>query len=227
VTVTLASLLMLLGAALATVVGILLIALSNRVSQDFRSNAADSGASRSDIDGLATGIQATMITGGILTLVLAVAVVLLAIGVFRRSNAARITALVLVIASLFCGVGGAGVTSAARSATDLSLQDTDAQTAENLGQALGDSIPAWFVGLTIGLSCVQVLAYLAVVVLLLLPASNAYFRRASTQQPTPPAPSAPPPMAPPPTAPPPSGSPTQPPAAPPRFPDDQPGGPTM
>ena len=38
-------------------------------------------------------------------------------------------------------------------------------------------MPTWLTSLTGGLGCLQALSYIAVVVLLLLPVSNAYFRR--------------------------------------------------
>lgn len=242
VTVTLAVALTLVGAVLGAVNGILLISLASTVAQDFRVNAAGSGATRSEIDDLANVFQGSMIVSGIIILVLAVVVALLAFATARGSNAARITLVVLLAASVCVGLGTGTFTSAARNATNVSTQNIDSQTAENLGQALADAIPAWFAGLAVGLSCLEILAVLAVIVLLLVPASNDYFRRgpaaagvpgpgAAGQPPGPGGyapPSGPAGYAPPSTQPPPSAQPpsAQPPPAPPP-PEDRPGGSTL
>jgi hypothetical protein len=50
------------------------------------------------------------------------------------------------------------------------------ETSRQLADALGHSIPGWFAAMA-GLSCLQVIGYIAVIVLLAVPVSNAYFRR--------------------------------------------------
>ena len=175
--VTIAGVLMLVGAALGLAAAVTFITAAGQVASEFRDRALDTDASSTDIDALGDGIQGAFIAGGIVTALIAIVVGVLAFGVLRGSNAARIATLVLLALSLCCGIISSGFTLLTNSATDLSYGDMDAQTSRDIAEALNQSVPAWLSATAGTLTCLQILGYIAVAVLLLLPASNAFFRR--------------------------------------------------
>lgn len=185
VTVSAAAALMVAGAVVAALNALITLALAGPIMRDFRVGAAFSGATQDQIEAVAGSIQMAMILGGVFALVVAVVVGLLAVGVSRASNAARVATVVLAATSLCCGIGGVSFSSTSRNLS-LSADGSDPQVARVLGQALGDAIPSWFVDTTFGLSCLHILGYIAVIVLLLLPPANAYFRRQRPPSSTPP-----------------------------------------
>jgi hypothetical protein len=254
VPVTVAAVLMLIGAALGLAAAITFLAAAGNIASEFRQRAENTDATPSDIDAISTGLQAGFIAGGVAVAVVAIIVGVLAFGVLRGSNAARIATLVLLALSVCCGFLSSLSTQGVDRASDMRYGDMDSETGRQIAEALNQSVPSWL-GATAGtLTCLQILGYIAVAVLLLLPASNAYFRRtppAAVRPPTGPPPggtpgsmppsSAPPPPPgawPPPPAPPPPPSgaspPPQAPPGPPQGPSTQPpspptpgGGPTM
>jgi hypothetical protein len=222
-TVTVAGFLMLLGALLGIVTGLSLLIAAANVVQRFRDRAAETTATAKDIDTVAAAIRSVFIASGLVTLLLAVLVGVLALFVMRGSNPARIATLVFLAVGLCCGIGGMSFTALGRNANwTINVSNADERLANQIGQAYSDAIPSWLVGTSGGLTDLQALCYVLVAVLLLLPASNAYFRRqraAAMLPPTAP-PSAPPSGGPPPptypqTAYPPPPEPPYPPPQPP------------
>jgi hypothetical protein len=240
--VTLAGTLMIVGALVGLVSAIALYVGSSDVVREFRVRAGLTEATPSDIDSAASVIKSVFLVSATATLVLAIIVGVLSYGVLRGNHPSRVLTVVVLAFSLCCGIGSSTYTAFGRNANwTVNVNNAGERLAREIGQAYSDAIPTWLVGITGGLSCLQLLGYIAVVVLLFLPASNAYFRRRSaaleprTTVPPPPPPSPPPPGAPysqyppapppaaaPPAAPPPSAPP---PTAPPSATPEPPPGP--
>lgn len=230
--VTIAALLMLLGAVLGAVSAIMLFVAAGTVVSQFEDNARDIEVSSQTIDDAAALIRSVFIGVGVIGLLLAVAMAALAFGVLAGRNWARIVTWVVIVGALCTGLASAAYTSVGRNADwTVNVDNADERLAAEVGQAYSDAVPAWLVGTTGGLTDLQALSYIAVAVLLLVPASNVYFRRRSapTWQPPTTSPSTTssptaPPNAPPstsaPTAPgtPPSATPYPPPPPPPTYP---------
>ena len=130
-------------------------------------------------------MRASYILGMLFTILLAVVLAGLAFGLLRGSNGARIATWVISGVAILCdccssivflGAGGINITSNGNS--DMSSQ---------LAQARLDAFPAWFLATGGGISLLQLLGYIAVAVLLALPAANAFSRKAAPgwSQPTP------------------------------------------
>ena len=94
------------------------------------------------------------------------------LGKNRGSNVARIATLILIIPAIL----GTATSFGMGSRNGETALGVDGRVIEP-GDPIGQAIPGWFASLSGGLGCLQVLGYIAVLVLLLLPASNLYFRR--------------------------------------------------
>jgi hypothetical protein len=213
-TVSVASVLMVLGAVVGLVVATALLVAMGSVVREFRLRATT--ATQAEIDSAAAGIRSVFVLTALGTLVLAVAMGVLTYGVMRGTNAARIATLVTVLLALCCGVGTTSYTTLGRRLNWAGAAgNANEQLAKDLSRAYSDATPSWLVGTTGGLTCLEVLGYIAVILLLLVPASQAYFRKrpalARSGQPQPPPPTPPPPPAPPQTLP---APPTPPPSPP-------------
>jgi hypothetical protein len=192
---TAAAVMILMGVAglVNAVVG--LVAVGGVVDR-FRDAAAATGASDSDIDGLARVAWGTVVAGAVLAVLFAALLIALAVGNLQGRKGARIATWIVSGLGLFCGCCGL-LAVVSQSALSWNIS-TDART-EDLTQALTDAYPGWWIGLNGVVSAGQALGYLVVALLLALPASHPYFRRRA--DPAAPAPHANTPILP--TAPPP------------------------
>jgi hypothetical protein len=171
-TVTLAGVLMLGGAAAGFLIGVTTLVASGRIGRDFEVRAAEqTGAPAEEIANLAASVQALFFGVGGAGAGLALAMVALAIGVLRANTSARFTTVVLAVISMFCGASTMGLGAGRSFTVTLDGGQVD------LGESLRAAVPTGLTSLTAGLGCVLTLGYIAVVVLLLLPSSGAYFRR--------------------------------------------------
>ncbi len=213
--VTLAAALLVIGVVWGLVLSVSYFIGAGQISDEFRRRAAGTTATPTQIDSIVAAIRSLFSLGGIISLLLAALIALLAVGVLRGNNAARVTTVVLIVIAICSGAGfGSGTAITSRAEWAVNVNDANAQLAQDLGQAYADSVPGWMVGVATGFVCLQLLGYIAVVVLLFLPVSNRFFRRRARATPSsgvtmtpPPPPNAPP--GPPPGPPP--GSPDQPP----------------
>jgi Family of unknown function (DUF6264) len=137
-------------------------------------------ATPKDIDNQVTQLGVQTIVGAVIGLLIALLVIVLAFWLLRGSNAARITTWVL------CGIGAlcaccSGVSLFALSSLDRVTVSGDVQAEKrvDLAKALVDAVPGWQKGLAGTVSVVELLGYLAVAILLALPAANAFFRKAA------------------------------------------------
>jgi hypothetical protein len=163
--------------AVGLVAALALLGAAGPVVDDFRRYAMEMGVSPPAAADIARAVRTALLSGGCGALALAVLSVPLGRGVMRRSEPARIGALVVAGASLGCGLvrtsltafGGSVDWSAAAGHSDPALSD-------GVAQAFADAMPGWLVGLGGGLTDLQALGYIAVAVLLLAPSSREYFR---------------------------------------------------
>ena len=128
---------------------------------------------------ITTGLTAWSMTAGLTDLVLSVVMVMLALLVFRGSQAARVATLTLVTMSILCGLGWSSFAVRGGSTT-LRPDGMDERTGRGIADALGLSTSGMSTYAVGGLTCLQVLGYILVIGLLLWPPSNAYFRRSGT-----------------------------------------------
>jgi hypothetical protein len=156
--------------------GALLIA-AERVVRAFRGEVAQLGVGASDANDVANAIRTVLLSTGLGALALALLSFALARGVLRRNEAARIGALVVTAGSLACALVRTSVTTFG-GGVDWGVAGGETASALDgeVAQAFGDAMPGWLVGLGGGLTDLQVLGYIAVAALLLLPASVEYFR---------------------------------------------------
>ncbi len=146
---------------------------------------------------------------------LAVAYLILGIFVNRGKNPARIVTWVLAGFVVLCTGCGLAATSAFESLGSMGTDTSGGPTPAEVRDAINAEIPGWLSPVTVTLGVITIIALLTVIVLLALPASNAYFRKPEPVW-TPPTwtgdsaagqPPAMPPYQPPPAGPPPPGSP--------------------
>ncbi|WP_200208674.1 hypothetical protein [Micromonospora coerulea] len=112
---------------------------------------------------------------GVLTLLLAVGMVVLALLNNRGRNGARITTWVLG-GILICCTGGSLVNNAAGGLTS-GGNTGDMPSGEEIQRRLNDALPSWYGPLTTLLGVLGLLALLAALILLALPKANEFFRK--------------------------------------------------
>lgn len=174
--VTFAAILMLLIAGLAVLQAVLSLTTMNQVVNAFRERAAQTDAGATEVDAVAAAIRGLSIAMALLALLFAALLVGLAVGVLRGSRAARVMTWIVCGLGVLCGCCGVLGSVSQATVTSLSSGDVDAQTAEQLGRALREAYPGWWLATGGGLSGLQLLGYIAIAVLLALPAANAFFR---------------------------------------------------
>jgi hypothetical protein len=176
-TVTLAGVLLYASGAVGLLAALALLAAAGGVVDDFRERAVHFGVSPVDAADVARAIRTALLASGSGALALAVVSVALAWGVLRRSEAARIGALVVAGGGLGCALVRTSLTAFGRSVNwSVASGHADALLTDAVGQAFADAMPSWLVGLGGGLTDLESLGYLAVAALLVLPASREYFR---------------------------------------------------
>ena len=180
--VTLAAALLAAEAALGLLSAGALFLVARTVPATFRDRAVHTvtaaGFTAADVDAIATAIQTILITAGAVTLLLAMAGLLLARPVARGNALARRAAFVLAAAAVCGGLGSMTYTAFGQHvdwAADTGNQSEGISA--QVGQAYGESMPGWLVGATGGLTDLQALGYIAIVIFLALPVAQPYFRR--------------------------------------------------
>ena len=138
-----------LGYAVATV------AVTPGVIGRFRAAAA--GADRADVNGFVTILWTVAAVATVLGVILFALYVVLALGLRRGSNAARIGAWVV------CGLG---MLAGCGSALAVIVQRRGVETPGTLGTALAGAYPNGWIGLNLAVALAQMAAYVVVAVLL-------------------------------------------------------------
>jgi hypothetical protein len=169
------------------------LVMMNRAVDHVRTAARDIAANPPDVDGVVLLVRAGAVLAAIIGTLVALLLIVLALGNLRGSNPARVSTFFVCVLGLLCGCVGVIATVVQRS---LPVNPPDGRVRAELLQALGDAYPSWWIWLTGGLSAAQALGYLVVALLLALPAATAFFRREPVGDAPPPTPTAPttPPM---------------------------------
>jgi hypothetical protein len=175
--VTLAGVLMYVSGALGLLSAAALLIAAERVVQGFRREALRLDVSANEASEIANAVRTVLLSTGLGALAFALLTVFLARGVLRRNEAARMGALVIAVGSLGCGLVRTSVTAFGGS-VDWTVAVGQASPAlrSQVGEAFGQAMPSWLVGIGGGLTDLLALGYIAVAVLLLMPASAEYFR---------------------------------------------------
>jgi hypothetical protein len=177
-TVSLAVLLLFASAGLALVCAVVLFVAASWVPDGVRERAVHSGVDAADVDAVITAVRGALTASAAATLVLAAAGGVVAAMLRRGTAGARIATLVLVGVGICCGLGASSYTAfGAHVDWTVAVTDRSDQLTGEMGRAYGEAMPGWLVGLSGGLTDLQVLGYIAVAVLLTVPASRPYFRR--------------------------------------------------
>jgi hypothetical protein len=163
--------------AVGLLASVALLAGAGPVVDAFRARAVTLGVDPVGAGEVARAIRTVLLSSGTGTLALAGMSLLFAWGVLSRYEAARLGALIVSAVSLACGVVRTSVT-AFGNGVDWSLVSDrhDPAMAAAVAEAFGDALPGWLVGLGGGLTDLQSFGYIAVIVLLAVPASREYFR---------------------------------------------------
>ncbi|MFI7545637.1 hypothetical protein [Actinoplanes sp. NPDC049599] len=126
--------------------------------------------------GMESIIVAVSVVGVVINILFAAGLAILAIYNNRGRQGARITTWVLGGIFLCCnGFGLLG--NAATSGMNLDAGSTSGPSASEVEARLSDELPGWFTPISTTLTVLIVLALLGAVILLALPAANAYFRK--------------------------------------------------
>ena len=154
-----------------------LLAGAGRVVDDLRERAVGLGIDPVAANDVAAAVRTTLLSSGTGALALALLSLLLGWGVLRRSEAARVGALVVAVTSLGCAFLRTSVTAFGNGIDwSVAADSDDPMLAGRVGYAFGEAMPGWLVGLGGGLTDLQSLGYISVIVLLVVPVSREYFR---------------------------------------------------
>jgi len=139
----------------------------------FRPAVAPVGASDHFVAQVETTFRTFMIGIGVLSLVIAMVLILLTIGIARGNRGARLGAWTLCIFGTAWGISLLVGTVLAHSM--LPLQSSEV-TAAAVVRAAEESLPGWFPGVLGFVSLMSALGYMAAAILLAAPSSGRFFR---------------------------------------------------
>jgi hypothetical protein len=158
---------------LVAVLGLVSAVVAVAVMAGFRDALLDALADQDPqmAEAASTIFTFSMVLGIVFSLLPAAGFTVLGLFVLRGANAARVTTWVVTGLFLACGacllaVQGLG-----------SFMPSGDPGSEAASRAIEDAIPGWYTVTEIVISVLELLAYIAIVVLLALPASNAFFAK--------------------------------------------------
>ena len=168
--VTVSSYLLYLTAAVSLISAVLSLSQLGTITGVYRDAYAGTSG-----QGAEAAIVATTVIGVVFNVLFAAGLAILAVFNNRGRQGARITTWVIGGISLCCsglGVAGTALTGS------INFDTGNGPSASQVEQRLADALPSWYTATTVVLSVISVLAILGAIILLALPASNAYFRPA-------------------------------------------------
>jgi hypothetical protein len=165
VSVAFASILLIVMAVAGLAYAVATLAVAPGTVDRFRAAA---GSGSADVDGYVTVVWIVAAFSVVLAVILFALFIVLALGLRRGSNAARIATWVVVGLGLVAGCG---------TTISMAVQRGGDDAQGTLGAALADAYPASWLGLNVVVSVAQVLGYLLVGVLLLT-SPGTFFGRA-------------------------------------------------
>lgn len=163
--VTLAAALLIVMGVAGLAYAVATLAVTPGVVARFRAAAA--GADPADVDGFVTVLWVAAAVATVLAIILVALYVVLALGLRRGSNAARIGAWVVSGLGLLAGLGAT---------IAVLVQRRGVNAPGMLGTALADAYPGGWIGLNIAVAVAQMAGYVLVAVLLMI-SPGAFFRR--------------------------------------------------
>ncbi|GAA3963385.1 hypothetical protein Aau02nite_69830 [Amorphoplanes auranticolor] len=153
---------------ISAVLSLTTIGTIQRVYSDLYADTAGAGTE--------SVIVAASVIGVVINILFAAGLAILAIYNNRGKQGARITT--WVVGGIFLCCNGFGLLgNAATSGMNLDTGNTSGPSASEVEARLSDEMPGWFDPITMLLTVLVVLALLGAVILLALPAANAYFRK--------------------------------------------------
>jgi hypothetical protein len=168
--VTISTYLLWLTALVSLITGALTVSMVGRMADVY--GELYEGTAAEGAEGFIVGVTVFIV---VINLLFAAGLAILGIFNNRGRNGARITTWVLGAISLCCsgfGLAGTAVTSS------LNVDSSTGPTNAEVEAALSRVLPSWYEPLSLVLTVISLLAILGAVILLALPASNAYFRKA-------------------------------------------------
>ncbi len=169
-TVKVSTYLLWLTAALSLIGAVLTISVVGKMSEAYRDLYAGTAA-----EGSEAVIVGASVIGVVISVLFAAGLAVLAIFNNRGRNGARITTWVIGGISLCCGALGLAGTALTNS---MNFDDTaGGPTTAEVERRLDEVLPSWFDAATTTLSVLSLLTLLGAMILLALPASNAFFRK--------------------------------------------------
>ncbi|MFF0315185.1 hypothetical protein ACFYPH_11125 [Micromonospora sp. NPDC005252] len=183
-TVTISSYLLFLFLACQVISLILTLSTIGKTRDVLRD--AYSSSTAEGADQVANFVFAFALGAGILVLLLAVVLAVLAIFNNRGSNGSRITTWI-VGGIMVCCTGGTVLNGVGGGFTTGGNSGGDMPSSEEVQRRLEEALPSWIAPVTITLGVISLLALLAALILLALPRSNEFFRKpaAAWEPPTP------------------------------------------
>ncbi|MEV4346526.1 hypothetical protein AB0J83_18840 [Actinoplanes sp. NPDC049596] len=170
--VTVASYLLYAVAAIEVINAIVAFATMSRMADTVRDVYA--GTEAEDAAGI---VNAAFVFGAVINLLIGAGFAVLAYFNGRGKNPSRIVTWVIGGIAICCfgfGLSGNALVSAMESA---GTTDTTTWQDDDLDQRINDALPGWYTPTTTALAAIALLAILATVILLALPASNEFFRK--------------------------------------------------
>jgi hypothetical protein len=131
------------------------------------------GEDQGAVDAASTVLTIGLVIGAGFSVLVAAAYGVLSFFLLRGANAARITTWVLAGIFLFCGA----CVLLGQTAGNFAPQGQGDPQSEEIARAMQEAIPSWFTVSEIVINVVELLALVAIIVLLALPASNAFFAK--------------------------------------------------
>jgi hypothetical protein len=180
--VTAAGYLLFLVAALIAIDAVVGFATAGTI-QDAARKAYES-AGIPNADQLSSAAVIGGIVGGVVYLLLAAGLVVLGVLDLRGKNPARIVTWVLAGIGVLCFCFGAVGGAVSRSVMNgLPSRSTNGVNPSDLARQIAQAEPSWLVPTQTTIAIINVIALILVIILLALPASNAYFRPAPLAEP--------------------------------------------
>jgi NADH:ubiquinone oxidoreductase subunit 6 (subunit J) len=177
-TVNLAVILLYVAAALEVVNAIVAFANYNAYKEGYEKAYANTS-----IANQAGTAAVTVIVSGVIALVLAVIFLVLAILDGKGNRVGRILTWVFGGIALCCLGSAFGLSSFAKSNYENTREhNQDLPPYDQLQHDINSSLPSWYTPVTTILGIVVLLAIIVTIILLALPASNAYFRKRDEPQ---------------------------------------------
>ncbi|MFF5294960.1 hypothetical protein [Paractinoplanes globisporus] len=170
---TVASYLLYLVAALEVINAILVFATLGKVKDALNDLYANTSLNN---DG-GTIVSVAYSVGAVINLLLAAGFVVLGLLNARGKNPSRIITWVVGGISLCCVGAGLGGNAIAGSLDDSSTRTAGAPTQAEIQARLSDAYPSWYQSVSVTITVITLIAILTTIILLALPASNAFFRK--------------------------------------------------